>query len=182
MKNMPRQLLLLRHAKSSWDDPSLADHERPLSKRGRKAAAAMRAALFSRSLAPDLALVSTARRTRDTFAALEPLPRSSRVMFLDALYDAPPAAMLELLHEVEPSRRCVLLVGHNPGLKEFANLIADGDESVFAQRLASGFPTGAMALFEVEGPWSEFSARSAKLIDFVVPRELKGAKTTKTRS
>jgi phosphohistidine phosphatase len=174
--SMPRQLLLLRHAKSSWDDPSLADHDRPLGKRGRKAAAAMRVAILSRGLAPDLALVSTARRTRDTFAALEPLPRSSRVMFLDALYHASPAAMLELLHEVEMSRRCVLLVGHNPGLMELATLLA-GDEGVFAQRLASGFPTGAMALFEVQDPWSKFSAGSAKLIDFVVPRELKGAKS-----
>jgi phosphohistidine phosphatase len=174
---MPRQLLLLRHAKSSWDDPSLADHDRPLSKRGRKAAAAMRAAILARGLAPDLALVSNARRARDTFTALEPLPRSLRVMFLDALYHASPAAMIELLHEVEESRRCVLLVGHNPGLIELAALLAAGDESVLAQRLASGFPTGAMAQFEVEGPWSAFSARSAKLIDFVVPREVKGAKT-----
>ena len=174
---MPRQLLLLRHAKSSWDDPSLADHDRPLGKRGRKAAAAMRVAILSRGLAPDLALVSTARRTRDTFAALEPLPRSSRVMFLDALYHASPAAMLELLHEVEMSRLCVLLVGHNPGLMELATLLAGGDEGVLAQRLASGFPTGALARFAVEGPWSAFSAGSAKLIDFVVPRELKGAKS-----
>jgi phosphohistidine phosphatase len=179
---MPRQLLLLRHAKSSWDDPSLADHDRPLSKRGRKAAAAMRAAILSRDLAPDLALVSTARRARETFAALEPWPRSLRVMFLDALYDAPPAAMLELLHEVEPSRRCVLLVGHNPGLMELANYLAGGDEGALAQRLAGGFPTGAMALFEVESPWSEVCEGSAKLSDFVVPRELKDAKTTKTRS
>ena len=76
LRSMTRQLLLLRHAKSSWDDPSLADHDRPLSKRGRKAAASMRAAIVSRALVPDLALVSTARRTRETFAALEPWPES----------------------------------------------------------------------------------------------------------
>jgi phosphohistidine phosphatase len=85
--------------------------------------------------------------------------------------------MLEFMRDVDESRRCVLLVGHNPGLAELATLLAGGDEGVFAQRLASGFPTGALARFAVEGPWSAFSARSAKLIDFVVPRELKGAKT-----
>lgn len=169
---MTRQLLLLRHAKSSRDDPSLADHERPLSKRGRKAAAAMRAAILSRGLSPDLALVSTARRTRETFEALEPWPRSLRVMFPDALYHASPATMLELLHEVEPSRRCVLVVGHNPGLMELASLLAGSDEGVLAQRLASGFPTGALAVFELMGPWSTIDAGAAKLMDFVTPREL----------
>ena len=98
-------------------------------------------------------------------------------MFLDALYHASPAAMLELLHEVAPSRRCVLLVGHNPGLMELATLLAGGDEGVLAQRLASGFPTGAMALFEVKAHGAKICAGSAKLIDFVVPRELKGAKS-----
>jgi phosphohistidine phosphatase len=174
---MPRQLLLLRHAKSSWDDPSLADHERPLSKRGRKAAAAMRAAIFSRSPLPDMALVSTARRTRETFAALDPWPESPAVAFQEALYHASPSAMLDVLRGVDECCRCVLLVGHNPGLMELAILLAGGDEGVFAPRLASGFPTGAIARFAVQGPWSAFSARSAKLIDFVVPRELKGAKT-----
>ena len=173
---MPRQLLLLRHAKSSWDDPSLADHERPLSKRGLKTAAAMRAAILSRGLVPDLALVSTARRTRETFAALEPWPRPLSVMFLDALYHASPSAMLELLREVEPSRRCVLLVGHNPGLIELATLLASRDEGGFAQQLANGFPTGALALFEVKGPWSDFGQGSAKLTDLVVPRDLKASK------
>ncbi len=173
---MTRQLLLLRHAKSSWDDPSLADHDRPLSKRGRKAMAAMRAAILSRGLAPDMALVSTARRTRDTFAALEPWPKPPAVSFHEGLYHAAPSAMLELLRQVEESRRCVMLVGHNPGLMELALLLAGRDEGVFAQRLASGFPTGALALFEVEGPWSEFSAGSAKLADFVVPREMKTGK------
>jgi phosphohistidine phosphatase len=179
---MTRQLLLLRHAKSSWDDPSLADHERPLSKRGRKAAAAMRKAIFSRSPVPGMALVSTARRTRETFAALDPWPKSPKVVFHEALYHASPPAMLDFLREVDESCGCILLVGHNPGLMELANLLSGGDESVFAQRLASGFPTGALARFAVEGPWSEFSAGSAKLIDFVVPRELKGANTTKARS
>ncbi len=117
---MPRQLLLLRHAKSSWDDPSLADHDRPLSKRGRKAAAAMRAAIFSRSPIPDRALVSTARRTRETFAALDPWPEPPEVAFQEALYHASPSAMLDFVRKVDEFCRCVLLVGHNPGLMELA--------------------------------------------------------------
>jgi phosphohistidine phosphatase len=169
----PRQLLLLRHAKSSWDDLSLDDHDRPLNKRGRKAAAAMREEILSRGLAPDLALVSTALRARQTWEALSPWPQPPAVAFTRELYHAPPTTMLDLVRQVEDSARSVMIVGHNPGLMELAILLIGADESVAARRLVSRYPTAALALFELDGPWAGLGADSAALKDFVVPKELK---------
>ncbi len=90
-----RQLLLLRHAKSSWDEPHLSDHARPLNVRGRQAAAAMAREMRRLGLLPDLVLVSSARRTLQTLAALEPWENPPRIEPLDALYLAPAADLLE---------------------------------------------------------------------------------------
>ena len=169
---MTRQLLLLRHAKSSWDDPSLDDRDRPLGKRGRKAAAAMREAILARGLAPERALVSTALRARQTWEALTPWPRPPAVEFTPDLYHANPAAMLDMARRPDESTRSLLLLGHNPGLMELAILLIGADGSVAARKLATRYPTGALAVFEVEGPWAALGADSVKLTDFIVPREL----------
>lgn len=169
---MTRQLLLLRHAKSSWDDPSLDDRDRPLSKRGRKAAAAMREAILARGLAPERALVSTALRACQTWEGLAPWPQPPAVEFTPDLYHAHPAAMLDIARQVDESTRSILILGHNPGLMELAILLIGADESVAARKLATRYPTGALAVFEVAGPWAELGADSVKLKDFIVPREL----------
>ncbi|HYF09237.1 MAG TPA: histidine phosphatase family protein, partial [Acetobacteraceae bacterium] len=115
-----RQLLLMRHAKSAWDDPALADHARPLNARGRRAAAAMAAAMHDLGLAPDVILVSSARRTLQTLEAMAPLPDSPIVTPMDDIYLAPWERLLSLLRSVPETARSVLLVGHNPGLHELA--------------------------------------------------------------
>ncbi len=174
---MTRQLLLLRHAKSSWDDPSLADHERPLSKRGRKAAAAMRAFMRAEGfITPDLALVSAARRARETFDALGPWSKAPQVELLATLYQASAAEMLEILREAPQSIGCILLVGHNPGLMELALLLAGSDATTAgeAKRMASAYPTGGLARFELDGPWSKIEKGAGRLAGFTIPRELKG--------
>jgi len=111
-----RQLLLLRHAKSSWDDRDLPDHERPLNRRGLQAAAAMRTAMEGLGLAPDVVLVSSSRRTVQTLEALEPWADTPLVDRLDSLYLAPAPAILKAIQEVGAMARSVLLVGHNPGV------------------------------------------------------------------
>src|SRR5689334_13732267 len=94
------QLLLLRHAKSSWDDPKLPDHERPLNARGRRAAAAMRGAMRELGLTPDIVLVSPARRTMQTLEILEPWDETPLIEPTDALYLATAPQMLKLLQGV----------------------------------------------------------------------------------
>ena len=111
-----RQLLILRHAKSSWDDRDLSDHARPLNPRGRQAATAMRAAMINLGLSPDLVLVSTAKRTLQTLEALEPWSETPLVEPMDSLYLASAATLLSTIQAVAETVRSVLLVGHNPGI------------------------------------------------------------------
>lgn len=171
-----RQLLLMRHAKSAWDDPKLADHARPLNTRGRLAAAAMRDAMQSLGLAPDMVLVSSSRRTLQTLEALEPWADTPLIEPMDALYLAGPDAMLKALNAVPETTRSVLLLGHNPGMHELAMLIAGPAamqmRDTTTQRLAEGYPTGALAEFSVPGPWSRLGEAGGRLIRFLAPRDL----------
>ena len=169
-----RQLLLLRHAKSSWDDPKLSDHARPLNLRGRHAAAAMAAEMRRLGLLPDMVLVSSARRTLQTLAALEPWDEPPRIEALDALYLAPALELLEAVRRAAPTARCLMVVGHNPGLHEFAMMLAGApagpDKNLL--RLASGYPSGALAEFSVAVPWSGLGGHGAKLTRFLLPSDL----------
>jgi phosphohistidine phosphatase len=99
-----RQLLLMRHAKSSWDDPKLADHARPLNARGRAAAASMGGEMRRLGLAPDVVLVSSARRTLQTLEALKPWDDTPLVEPMDRLYLASGEQLLGVLHGA-PRRR-----------------------------------------------------------------------------
>jgi phosphohistidine phosphatase len=122
-----RQLLLLRHAKSSRDDPSIANHERPLSKRGRKAAEAMRRMMRSEGLVPDLVLVSPARRTMETLSALQPWDKPPVIDEKRELYLATAPGMLQLIRNVSDRVGSVLLIGHNPGLQDLAVLLVGAE-------------------------------------------------------
>ena len=171
-----RQLLLLRHAKSSWDDPKLPDHARPLNGRGRQAASAMRQALRQLSLSPDVVLVSSARRTLQTLEALGPWDETPLIEPMDALYLASAPELLAVLNGVAETARSVMLIGHNPGLHELAVLLAgeQGMESgtKAARQLAEGYPTGALAEFTVPGRWEQLCGGGARLLRFVAPRDL----------
>jgi len=171
-----RQLLLMRHAKSSWDDRTLHDHDRPLSERGRRAVVAMRHAMRDLGLAPDVVLVSTAARTMQTVAALEPWDDTPLTEPIDALYLAEPAKLLAVLHGVAETARSVLLVGHNPGLHELAIMLvgppAMTQANEMTRRLAARYPTGAMAEFAIAGPWGSLGEGGGRLLRFLLPRDL----------
>ena len=168
-----RQLLLLRHAKSSWDDPGLSDHSRPLNARGRAAAAAMRQTMIGLALSPDVVLVSSARRTLQTLEAFEPWEETPIIEPMDALYLASSPQLLKVLNGVAETARSVMLIGHNPGLHELAvQLTGSARDPSDARRLAEGFPTGAMAEFVVPGAWRTLAAGNARLHRFVCPRDL----------
>jgi phosphohistidine phosphatase len=171
-----RQLLLLRHAKSSWDDPKLSDHARPLNARGWRSAAAMRRTMHELGLTPDIVLVSSARRTLQTLEALEPWDETPLIEPMDALYLATVPQMLNVLRGVAQTARSVLLVGHNPGLHELAMTLVGAHAMTMSnemtRRLAEGYPTGALAEFAVAGPWSSLDEGGARLLRFVSPRDL----------
>lgn len=170
-----RQLLLMRHAKSSWDDPRLSDHARPLNPRGRAAAAAMREAMRELGLAPDVVLVSSARRTLQTLEALEPWDDTPLVEPMDSLYLAGPAQLLQALGTVAETARSVLILAHNPGLQDLAIQLsgaAPDAQDADLRRLAEGFPSGALAEFTVAGSWRSVGEGGARLRRFLRPRDL----------
>ncbi len=169
-----RQLLLLRHAKSSWDDPGLSDHSRPLNRRGRLAAQAMRTAMEGLGLAPDLILVSTSRRTLQTMQELEPWADTPLVEPLDTLYLTDADGIMKVLHTTPETVRSVMLIGHNPGLHEVAVRIAGtaASDTTELTRLRASFPSGTLAEFTVAGPWGTLDDGGGRLVRFLCPRDL----------
>jgi len=165
-------LLLLRHAKSSWDEPDLEDHARPLAPRGRRDAAALGARLARRRPAPGLVLCSTSQRTRETLALLD-LPRQTPLRFEPKLYLASAETLLRRLRRLPARERSVLLIAHDPGLDQLARLLAGGGRPKALRRLAHGFVTGALA--ELRAPaagWRALAPGSAFLERFTRPRDL----------
>lgn len=162
-----KRLILMRHAKSSWNDPALDDHARPLNGRGRASARLLGDWLRHRHYLPDQALVSDAARTRETFARLN-LPCDTA--FLPSLYLADPQEMLRVLRRA--TGNCVLMIGHNPGIGWFAQtLVADPPP----HPRFYDYPTGAtlVAEFDVQS-WDEVGTGTGRSVDFIVPRELTG--------
>ncbi len=173
-----RQLLLLRHAKSSWDERDTPDHDRPLNRRGLMAAGAMRTAMHGLGLAPEVVLVSTSKRTVQTLGALEPWDETPLIDRLETLYLAPAAAVLAAVQGVGASARSVMVVGHNPGLHDLAMLLVGAQAASFdnadVRRLSEGFPSGALAEFAVTGPWQALDEGGGRLMRFLCPRDLPG--------
>jgi phosphohistidine phosphatase len=167
---MARRLFLLRHAKSDWGDPSLPDHERPLAKRGRRAAERIGEHLRGAGLRPALVLCSPARRTRETLERLQLDARDVHVE--DALYAATADEIVDVIREHGGDAETVVVIGHNPGMQDLAADLAGPDLGEAASRLRERFPTGAVAIFDVEGDWADLGPGRARVSAFVVPREL----------
>ncbi len=169
----------MRHAKSSWDDPKLADHARPLNVRGRAAAAAMGGEMRRLGLAPDVVLVSSARRTLQTLEALKPWDDMPLIEPMDSLYLANPMQMLAALHGVAETVRSVLMIGHNPGMHDLALTLAGpramASGGTAERALADGFPTAALAEFLIAGSWWDLREGGGRLVRFLTPRMLEAA-------
>ena len=158
-------LLLLRHAKSSWDDPALADHDRPLASRGRKAAKLIGARLRTDETAVSLVLCSSAARARETLDLVSP---PGAIEIEDELYGASAHGLLERLRRVSDDVESVMLVGHNPAMHDLAVELLSGD----GEPVVGKFPTGALATLTFMGPWSSLAPRRGELVSFLKPREL----------
>ncbi len=165
---------LLRHAKSSWSDPDLADHERPLNKRGRKATKRLSDHVKSAGLRPDLVLCSSAARAVQTLEGLRPgLPAELEVDFEEGLYGASAGELLGRLQRVPEAVGWVMLVGHNPGIEGLAlGLAADGSDADSLDRMRAKYPTGGLATLEFDAAWADLAPAGASLEAFVAPRQL----------
>ena len=169
-----KRLLLLRHAKSSWHDPSLADFERPLSQRGRAAARMMGNYLVRKGLLPDLILCSAAQRARETLAFIQDrLDGDLPAMIEKSLYEASPAEIASIVKKAAPGIGTVMVIGHNTGLEELARRLSREGNEKARKLMASKYPTGAMAVIEISGNgWSKLDGKDASLQHFVRPRDL----------
>jgi phosphohistidine phosphatase len=163
-----KRLYLLRHAKSSWDEPSPPDAERPLAPRGRKAAKRIAGYAEREGIRPDLVICSPALRARQTLERVAPALGEPEVAFDERLYGASEGQLLARLREVPASVGTVLLLGHNPGIAQLLALLVGAGQPVPAE-----VPTGALASlsFDAAG-WWELGPGTGSLDAFVVPREL----------
>ena len=174
-----RTLVLFRHAKSAW--PDVADHDRPLARRGIRAAPVMGRWLREADLLPDQVLCSTARRARETWQfAQAGLAATPPVIFDDRIYQAAAADLLGLIREVPPATGTLLLIGHNPAIEDLARLLAaapvgprtGGSHHSDLDRMRSKFPTAGIAVLQFGGTWPGLAPGRARLTAFVTPRDL----------
>jgi phosphohistidine phosphatase len=165
----PRRIVLLRHAKADW--PSVPDHERPLADRGRRDAPAAGQRLASLGFPLELALCSTAIRTRETWKlAAHELPQRPKTVYEDRLYEATLGDLLALLTETPDDVRNVLLVGHNPGIHALADALAGSAEGDALSRMnRGGFPTAAIAVITLDGSWKSAEHGAGHLVDYWAP-------------
>jgi len=163
---MSKTLLVMRHAKSSWTDESLADHDRPLNKRGRNAAPRMGQLIREQGIVPDHVACSSATRARMTAELVaEACGYAGSIQLLRELYLAPPGAYVEAAQRIDSEPERVLVVGHNPGITQLVCELAHADEVM---------PTGALALIELPiRRWTELDfGVCGNLVRLWRPREL----------
>ena len=162
---MPKRLTLVRHAKSSWDDPSAADHDRKLNRRGERDAPMMGQRLFDRGARPSLMLTSTAKRARKT-ARLVAKQLGYPIEFIQGeaeLYLASPDTIVDVVAQQDDGFNDVMLFGHNPGITELANrLTGSGIDNV---------PTcGIVAIDASIDTWADLGPETSELAFFDFPK------------
>ncbi|HEY0104776.1 MAG TPA: histidine phosphatase family protein [Rhizomicrobium sp.] len=173
-----KRLLLLRHAKAAPAEPGMGDHERALLPRGSADAPKLGRYIESSGRAPDYIVASTSRRTVETVELVtDVLSGPQRIDYLDALYLAEPEVILSIVRLAPDKMRCVMVVGHNPGLEFLATQLArepgKRKERDRFDRVEEKFPTAALAVLDFDvARWRDVAPGQGALIDFVRPRDL----------
>ncbi|NWG45929.1 MAG: histidine phosphatase family protein [Alphaproteobacteria bacterium] len=173
-----KTLYLLRHAKSSWTDPTLEDHERTLNERGRRTAPLMGAYMREHGYVPDYVLCSSARRTLETLELLRPSLEPGTPVDVDpGIYHVPAPTMMRVVRRLPPASDRALIIGHNPGLEDLIEMLARPDgtraELEAREKLAAGFPTAGFAVLRADvSAWDEVMPQACQLVCVVKPKEL----------
>lgn len=167
----PRRIVLLRHAKAEWSQDS--DHERPLAERGRKDAPVAGRKLVDSGIAFDLALCSTAARTRETWKlAVHEMPERPRTVYEERLYEASLGELIALVNETPDEVRNLLVIAHNPGMHALADALSGASEGdALARMTRGGFPTAAFAVVEFSGNWKGVEHGIGKLTEYWTPND-----------
>ncbi|MET9321477.1 histidine phosphatase family protein [Streptomyces sp. NPDC003038] len=167
----PRRITLLRHAKADW--PPVSDHDRPLAERGRHDAPAAGLKLAETGISFDLALCSTAARTRETWKlAVQKLPHRPKTAYEERLYDASLGELIALLNETSDDVTDLLVIGHNPGMHALADALSGRSEGdTLARMTRTGFPTASLAIVSFTGSWKSLEHGVGTLLDFWTPKD-----------
>ncbi|MEC4017755.1 SixA phosphatase family protein [Streptomyces sp. H27-D2] len=166
-----RRIVLLRHAKADW--PAVSDHDRPLADRGRQDAPAAGSWLASAGVTPELALCSTAIRTRETWKlVVHELPHRPRTVYEERLYEASLGDLLALLNETSEDVDDLLLVGHNPGMHILADALSgESDGDLLTRMNRGGFPTASVAVITFTGSWKSVEHGVGRLTGYWAPHD-----------
>ncbi|MFI8325645.1 SixA phosphatase family protein [Streptomyces sp. NPDC085529] len=166
-----RRIVLLRHAKADWGQET--DHERPLAERGRKDAPVAGRRLAQSGIRFDLAVCSTAARTRETWKlAVHELPERPRTVYEERIYEASLGELIALLNEIPEDVSDVIVIGHNPGMHALADALAgDAEGDAHARMNRSGYPTAAYAVLTFTGTWKSVEHGVARLEEFWTPHD-----------
>lgn len=169
-----KRLSVLRHAKSDWDVPGLDDLNRPLNDRGWKAARRIGREMKHRAMHFDLVLASTAARVRETIDAIEEkFEFDAAVRFDPALYLADADTLLSVVQALPDELSAPLLIGHNPGLQRLLVELSHDDEHRLRSRIAGKYPTGALAIVELDVEhWTEATPGRGRIVELILPRDL----------
>ena len=170
---MPR-LYLLRHAKSSWDDPDLGDHDRPLAPRGRRATKLIRDHVRGAGITPEVVLCSAAKRAQETLEGVRSgLAAETEVVIAEELYTFSATRLLAEIGSLPDDVASAMVIGHNPAMQELTLRLARSGAQLEA--VARKFPTAGLATLETDCRWAELGAQAATLAAFVRPKELQAA-------
>lgn len=168
-------LILMRHGKASKDYDLFEDIDRPLNKRGKKDVKIIRKQLASCDIVPDMILCSTALRVTETYQEIYKAFPDSPAFSSEALYQASAETLFEIIRQIKEDVQNVMIIGHNPGLADLAEIICDAahsdDEAL--RQMGKKFPTSAVAVLELTGKWSEIKDNSARLLAFARPVDFK---------
>jgi len=169
------KLLLLRHAKSSWNDMDLSDHQRPLNNRGLKAAPKVGAYITNNGFTPELVLSSTATRARQTTQLVsEQFPEPVETHFLDELYNFSGFhTPLNIIRDQADQQSPLMVVGHNPTMEILAAELTGAGNSAARAMMHEKYPTAALAIIDFDIPrWADLQTGIGTLVQFIRPRDL----------
>lgn len=169
---MPRELLILRHAKSDWDSGAASDFERPLNRRGKQDAPRVGAWLYREGLVPDHVISSPAERARQTAVRVCKSMELNKkcIVWEPTIYEADVEELLRVLARCPAELATVLLVGHNPGLEDLVRYL--GGDEVAVPSDGKLMPTAALARFEMPETWDSLQPGCAHLLSITRPKSL----------
>ncbi len=154
----------MRHAKSSWEDASLSDFDRPLNDRGLRSAPFMGKLMRDKDLEPDVISSSPAERAKQTALLVKDASGfSQEIRFDDRIYEASPHTLLQVVSEIDDANISAMLVGHNPGMEGFIRYLTGDLEPM---------PTAALAVIELDiDKWTEIADGCGRLQNIYRPKD-----------